>query len=316
MQKMKNNVHLEGWVYESKLELKVTGAQAKTPGVEFISGVLNVATDNEKLNIVPVHFTYVTAVTAQGKPNATFNTLKAIIDGKIGTVMSGNPGFVRIDTALDLNEFYSNRNGAEELVSARRNEGGFVHSITETELIADENKRATFEVDMVITKATHFEANEEKNTPEYLNLFGYIFNFRGAPLPYDFSVYHPGAISYFEGLEISGKNPVFTKLRGIEVNQTVVRTYEEESAFGDPSVREVKSSHRDFVVNWAAAEPYVWDDAETITAAELSEALAKREIALADIKKRQDEYRASKGSAIPAAAATPTTGTKKPVYNF
>jgi len=26
MQKMKNNVHLEGWVYESKLELKVTGA--------------------------------------------------------------------------------------------------------------------------------------------------------------------------------------------------------------------------------------------------------------------------------------------------
>lgn len=128
-----NSTHIEGYVYESKLEKRTSGERSKNPGTEFITGVLNIATDNACTNIVPVHFTYVTPTTANGKPNATFATLSDIIDGKIGAVMNGgkeNAGKVRIDSAIGLNEFYSDRSGKSELVSTKRNEGGFVHLTT------------------------------------------------------------------------------------------------------------------------------------------------------------------------------------------
>ena len=74
-----NNTHIEGVLYQHDLALKVSGENSKNPGTEFISGIIEIATDNAGVNIVPVHFTYVTAMTFKGKPNDTFNTLKNII---------------------------------------------------------------------------------------------------------------------------------------------------------------------------------------------------------------------------------------------
>ena len=101
---MINETRIEGLVYENKLTKKVSGENSKNPGVEFISGTLDIATDDECLNIVSVHFTYVTAVTSTGKPNATYNVLNSIIDGKIGTIMANGKdkaGKVRVDSATD-----------------------------------------------------------------------------------------------------------------------------------------------------------------------------------------------------------------------
>jgi hypothetical protein len=53
------------------------------------------------------------------------------------------------------------------------------------------------------------------------------------------------------------------------------------------------------------AEPYVWDDDSTITARELTEGLAAREIALAEMKRRSDEYKASQGKSPANAAPAP-----------
>ena len=81
-------------------------------------------------NIVPVHFTYVTATTAKGATNATFTTLSNIVDGKYGSVMANGKDKavkLRIDSALGLNEFYTDRNGQEGAGFCKRNEGGFVH---------------------------------------------------------------------------------------------------------------------------------------------------------------------------------------------
>nr|DAG20754.1 MAG TPA: hypothetical protein [Caudoviricetes sp.] len=50
--KMKNEAHVEGYVYEHKLEMKESGPNSKNPGTEFISGTLSVATDDEMLNVV------------------------------------------------------------------------------------------------------------------------------------------------------------------------------------------------------------------------------------------------------------------------
>lgn len=314
--KMKNESHVEGYVYEHKLEMKKSGPNSKNPGTEFISGILSVATDDELLNVVQTHFTYVTAVTAKGKPNNTFNVLQSIINGKIGSVMEHgkeNAGKVRIDTAIGLNEWYDKD---DKLVSIRRNEGGFVHQVQE---LCEPKSRATFNTDMVITNVRRIEADEERNTPEKVVVKGCVFDFRNALLPVEFSVYEPHApakaLDYFENLGASSSNPVFTRVQGIQVSRTIVRKIEEENAFGEAIVKESRSSQRDLVINWAQPEIYEWDSEDTLLASEFAEMISNREVHLAEIKRRQDEYQASRGNALTGGAtkaATPAKGD----YNF
>lgn len=306
MKKMVNNTHIEGALYQHDLTLKVTGENSKNPGTEFISGNIEIATDDAGINIVPVHFTYVTATTAKGSANATFNVLKNIIDGVYKTVMTDgadNATMLRIDSAIGLNEFYTDRTGKEELVSVKRNEGGFVH-VTPT-IADDEKTRNTFECDIIISNVIHVEGDEEKGTIDKATVKGVIFNFRNDLMPVEFSVTNPKAMVYFEDLGASNSNPIFTKIKGRQISESIVRRVEEESAFGEPSIKEYKSTKKDFVITWAMAEPYVWDDDSTITARELTEALAAREIALAEMKRRSDEYKASQGKAPANAAPAP-----------
>lgn len=301
MMKVRNKTRIDGRLYQHTLELKESGPNSKNPGTKFITGNVEIATDDAITNIVTVHYTYVTATTSTGKSNATFNVLKDIIDGKLGSVMANgadNATIITIDSAIGLNEFYSDRNGQEELVSAKRNEGGF--AVVKSAADEDESKRNTFDVDMIITGTRMIEADEEKNLPEKMILKGAIFDFRNALLPVEFSVLNPRAISYFESLEITQRNPVFTRLQGRLVSEVIKTQRVEESAFGDPIVKEYASTRKDWVVTWAASEPYAWDDESTITTAELTKAMADRETYLATVRQRQEEYKASKNQ--PAAA--------------
>jgi hypothetical protein len=208
---------------------------------------------------------------------------------------------LRIDSALGLNEFYTDRNGQEELVSAKRNEGGFVH--VADSLAEDETIRNTFKCDMLITGVKEVEADEEKKLPAKAIVRGAIFDFRGSLMPVEFSAVNPNAIKYFVGLGASNASPTFTCVWGRQVSETIVREIRTESAFGEDEVREVKNTRRDFVITGAAKEPYLWDDESSITAAELNEAIQKREVDLAAMKKRQDEYKASRNAANTAAPA-------------
>ena len=303
MKKMTNKTRVEGYLYQHTLELKESGPNSKNPGTQFISGNVDIATDNAMTNIVSVHYTYTTATTGSGKTNSTFNVLKDIIDGKLCSVMghgADKAAMISIDSAIGLNEFYSDRNGKEELVSAKRNEGGF--AVVRTSVNEDETKRNTFDVDMIITGTRLVEADAEKNLPEKMIIKGAIFDFRNSLLPVEFSVLNPNGISYFEGLGASQSNPVFTRLQGRLVSEVVTRKVTEEGAWGEPIVKEYSSSRKDYVITWAAPEPYAWDDESTITATELKKAMADREVYLAGVKSRQDEYKASKNQ--PAAPAT------------
>ena len=298
-----NNTHIEGVLYEHDLQAKVSGDTSKNPGTPFISGTISIATDDAMTNIVPIHFTYVTATFGSGKPNDTYTTLNNIVNGTFGSYMKDGAEKavkLRVDSALGLNEFYTDRNGKEELVSAKRNEGGFVHKVDT--LDEDEKVRNTFKVDMLINNVTRTEADDEKNIPEKVIVKGAIFDYRKNLLPVEFSATNPNAMNYFEGLGATQKEPVFTCVWGRQVSETIVRQIVTESAFGEDEVREVKNSRRDFVITGAAKEPYVWDDESSITAAELNEAIQKREVDLAAMKKRQDEYKASKNKITPAAA--------------
>ena len=307
MKKMTNTTHIEGLLYEHKLELRESGPNSKNPGTKFIMGTVDIATDDACTNIVPVHFTYVTATTAKGATNATFTTLSNIVDGKYGSVMADGKDKavkLRIDSALGLNEFYTDRNGQEELVSAKRNEGGFVH--VADSLAEDETIRNTFKCDMLITGVKEVEADEEKKLPAKAIVRGAIFDFRGSLMPVEFSAVNPNAIKYFVGLGASNASPTFTCVWGRQVSETIVREIRTESAFGEDEVREVKNTRKDFVITGASKEPYAWDDESTLTANEVAEAVAARETYLATIKARQDEYKASKNAATAAAAPAKT----------
>ena len=319
--KMINQTHIEGALYQHDLTLKVTGENSKNPGTEFISGNIEIATDDAGINIVPVHFTYVTATTSRGTANATFNVLKNIIDRVYKTVMTDgadNATMLRIDSAIGLNDFYSERNGEWVLASPKRNEGGFIH------VIADINNtdRNSFKADMIATKCVRTEADEERGIPERMTLSGVIFDFRGEILPVSFMVYHPGAMNYFEGLEISDKNPYCSEIRGEQISTTVIRKVTEENAWGEDIVKEYPTTRKEYVITSGSKVPYEWDTEEFITGEKLNELVARRETMLAGVKQRAIEWKEQKAqnAAIQNNSTpninTPTIGAGLNGFNF
>lgn len=316
-QNMKNAVHIEGLVYQHDLKKKVSGPNSKNPNTPFINGTIDIATDDALTNIVQIHYSYVTPTTKKGNSNPTYELLNNIVEGVVGSVMAhgaDKAGKVRIDTAIGVNDFYTDRNGKSELVSAKRNEGGFIHMAT-ADMNADEKARNTFECDIVLTNVIDVDANEEANTEAHVILRGFVFGFGNALVPVDFIANNPVAMDYFRNLEATPNTPVFTRVRGRQISQTIVTKTVEESAFGEPSIKEVRKNRKAHVVFWAQSEPYLWDDESTITAKDLTDLKAARDLHLATVKKNQEEYAANKGNAIPAASAA-VAAAAKAGFNF
>lgn len=213
---------------------------------------------------------------------------------------------VKIDGAIELNDFY-NQEG--NLVSAKRVGGSFISILPVLPPEQTRNARQ-FEVDMLITNVRHVEADEEKKiTEDYAVIKGAIFNFRKELLPVEFNVRDPRGMAYFESLDADSSNPVFTKVWGYLNCQTTVTTTTEESAFGEPIVRTQERKHREWVVNGTAREAYDFGDESVLTVEEVNTAAQNREVALAEIKRRDEEYRATRNGgnteAAPVAKAEP-----------
>ena len=223
-------------VYQHSLTVKTVQNQTSANyGKEFISGDLEVAVDEAGLNVIPVHFTYVTPTTSNGAENRTFTVLKKIIDGGKTWITNDKDEAlkVRVDTAIALNDFYT-QDGT--LVSVKKNEGGFV-SVINGELSL-ENERNTFTVDMLITGVNRTEKDEEKNINEdFVTVRGAIFNFRNELLPVDFLVKNSDGMKYFEDLGVTGAEPIYTKVWGRINCGTILNEVKEDSAFGESAVR-------------------------------------------------------------------------------
>jgi hypothetical protein len=316
MKQMINSEHIEGRIYQHDLAVKTVQNQASANfGKEFIAGTLDIATDEEGLNVIQVHFTYVTETTKAGGKNSTFAALKKIIDEGKAWITDGKDAAtkVKIDTALALNDFYAQD---DSLVSVKTNEGGFVTIVTD---ICPENERNTFTTDMIITNIARVEADEEKNIPEaYISVRGAIFNFRNAVLPVEFVVRNTAGMKYFEDLGVTPAEPVFTKVWGRINSTTTTVERTEESAFGEAAVKTYERKTKEWTITGTAKIPYEYGDASVLTADDITKAMQDREVYLADIKKRADEYRAQKASnqssAFNSAASTPVAA--KGGFNF
>ena len=306
-----NKITIQGRVYSfgeangrNMLEVKtVKNEKSENFGKEYISGTIQVAVDEAGLNVIPVHYTWVTATTKAGGTNNTFVALKSLIDGGKTWIKDGKDAapMVKLEPSFALNDFYINENGEDKLVSQVMHEGGFV-SIVNT-LPENEAERTYFRCDMVITNVTRVEANEEKGTDEHVALRGAIFNFRKELLPITFTVKNPNGMNYFENLGASGSEPAYTWVEGIINCNTVKSEVKEETAFGGDSVRVFEKKAKEWLVVRASQNPYDFGEEGVLTADELTKAMQDRQVKLAEEKKRSEEYKAQRNAPAAAPAA-------------
>ncbi len=309
MRKNENRMNIEGKIYQFDLSEKISGENSKNPGSPYIAGTIDVAVDSTQENIVQVHYTWVPPVYNSGKTNNTYNTLKQIItSGK--TVMTDGydaATVVRLNPSYGVNEFFPE--GQDTVVTQPRNEGGFVTIVAENTLHPEGDiGRNKFELDIIINNVSEVVPEEGDS---YVAVKGMTFNFRNELLPITLTARNADAGKYFLGLDASNDNPVYTKVWGKIVNVFTKVEKTTESAFGEATVDTVTRRTREYVITGANPTPYEFDTDETITAQELKKALQDREVALAENKKRSEEWRAnnkSGGNATPAAQSTVPQG--------
>lgn len=321
MRKNLNTEHIEGYLYEHDLTVKVTGPDSKVPGTEFITGSIKVAVDENLLNVIPVKFTYVTATNKNGGANKTWTVLKKIIDGGSTVIANGKDAAlkVKVDTSIALNDFYKD----DELVSAKENNGGFVEIVS---TLCDEAARNTFKVDMLIMSVKTTEPSEENHVEQpFVTVEGMIFNFKNDILPVSFRVDNPAGMKYFEDLGVSQVEPLYTQVWGKIYNSTVTKTITEESAFGESAVRTVARTIKNWTITGARPNAYEFGEENVLTMEDIKTGMQNRQTMLAEVKAKRDAYMATRaaaptqsafGNAAPAQAAAPTGYTSAPAGNW
>jgi len=302
---MKNKMNkevLEGRLYDFDLAKKVVKNQSSNYfGQEFWSGTLHIATDEAGLNVIPVHYTFVLPTFGSGKPDSRFSAFEKITAEEKTWLKVGKDEAekIRLTPSGDLNDFYMVND--ERMVSAQRNEGGFITFIKE--LAPEGTSRNKFTYDMIINKVTVIEPKEGTDDVLHARIHGVIFNFREAILPWDLIAYNPKAIEYFEGLGVSSANPIYTQVWGSIKNTTIRVEKEVENAWGEPMVEYSERTRREWVIEGSKPQLYDFTDEDRT---ELQKKVADRNVHLEEVKSAAIAYANSQKNAI---QSTPTPNT-------
>ena len=292
-----NSVEVRGWVFNHTLAKKVS-----RKGVEYIGGSINVATDKDAVNVVPVNFMYVTSTFKNGKPNTTYSFLEQLINENNTYEMNGTSATkIRIDGDIECNDFVT-REG--EMASPKRVRGSFAHP--ETGDIATVGC-AKFKADMLIEG---YQEVEVENGDNYGRIRGYVFNFKNDFLPVELTIRTAAGMGYFDKADISVSDPMLTKVWGNIVCTTIENRTETENAFGAPTVNVTTRTLRAWDIEGASVEPMEFGDESTMTAADVTKGKADREQHLAEVRANHDEYQKSKdnaNNAFSTPSASPTT---------
>lgn len=289
MRKNLNTVHIEGRVYQHSLEIKKVKNQSSANfGKPYIGGTLEVATDEEGLNIIPVEFTFVTEFTKQGKANRTYAALKTIIDTGKTWIADGPEAAtkVSIDTAFALNDFVA-KDG--NMVSLKELNGGFVSVVNALKPNVKERNR--FKLDVLITNTAIIEADPEKHIDEeYMAVRGAAFDFKNALLPIDFVVRSEDVKKHFESFDdLSAAQPLYTQVYGT-LNYKKVTYTEEVETFGEAIVDTHERKVREWEITAGTKVPYDFGDESVMTPEEVMKASQDRQIYLAEKKRQKEEY--------------------------
>ena len=305
-----NTEKIEGYVYSTgsnfnQLSERVTGKDSKNPGTKYIAGDLDIAVDEAGLNVITIHYTYVTETYKKsGQVNNTYVALKRIIDHPEKTwVNGGKDNAFKVQctgVSIAINDFIA-ADGTK--VAAIRNENGFCSIVSE---LGPESERNTFSADMLITKVTHIDADPDKNIPnDYATVSGAIFGYGPVILPASFVVRNENGMRHFENMDATPSKPVFTKVWGRINCMTVKIERTEESAFGEAAVQTYERKSREYVITGTAKVPYDFGDEEVLTAADVQKMIQDRQVKLAEDEKRFNERQANKAAGLSFDTATP-----------
>ena len=283
--KFENTVEVRGWIFNHTLAKKVS-----KKGVEYIGGSINIATDKDAVNVVPVNFTYVTPTFGtSGKPNSTYPFLEQIINENNTYELNGAAATkVRITGDIECNDFVT-REG--EMASPKRVRGGFVHAETGDIAVVG---CAKFKADMLIEG---YQEVEVENGDNYGRIRGYVFNYKKDFLPVEFTIRTTPGMNYFDKADISIKDPMLTKVWGNIVCTTIENRTETENAFGAPTVNITTRTLRAWDIEGASVEPMEFGDESTMTIAEVAEGKNNRELHLVEVRANYDEYQNQKANA-------------------
>ena len=307
MRKNKNVVTISGRIFEHTLVAKVS-----EKGVPFIGGEIKVAVDEEGLNVIPVTFVYVAETYGNtGKVNKNYGILQQIINSAKTWKADGKDEAtkVKIDGNININAFVGRDN---QMVEAMRNEGSFITIIKE---LPEIDKRATFSVDIIIKQVAE-KLDAEGESLGYDVVGGRIFAYPNKAIPVTFTVRNPAGIKYFEGLDASPENLIYTNVRGNIEAITTIKKIEEENAFGPSTVREIPNVTKAWVIDAANPVPFDFGE-ETMTEADIQTTVQAYEVYLAEQRKNYDDYQAKKnGAPAPAATSAVSPAQKAKFANF
>jgi len=312
MKQFKNVVYVEGYVFNASLFERETGPNSKVPGQEYINGIVNIATDEDCINIVPVRYTFVVPTWKTGKENETYTILKSLLNGAPTVEKDGKDKAtkLRIQGDVEVNDFMG-RDG--NMVETKQVRGGFTHYAND----GFRDKRNNFETDMAITNVRHIEV---ENGDDYTNVDGYVFNFRGDLIPVTYTITNPAGMAYFESLDVSINQPELKYIWGKIVSTTQKIEREVETAWGAPQIEYTTRTLRMWSIDGASPESYPWDDESTITVAEFKQGLANREQQKAEAKARADaknnQNNAFNNADLPFAGGTTTPTSPTSATNF
>lgn len=309
-----NTEKIEGYVYSTgkdfnQLGERVTGENSKNPGTKYIAGDLDIVVDETGINVVTVHYSYVTEFYGSGKPNSTYKVLKEIIDNPERTwIKGGKENAFKVQctgVSLGVNDFIGS-DGSK--VAALRNENGFCSIINEFD---EQSQRNFFKMDMLVTKVTRVEADPEKNIEkDYATISGCVFGYGPKIVPVTFIMKNEKGIKYFEDLDVSNANPTFTNVWG-EINCSTEKIIKrEESAFGEAAVQVYDKKVKEYVITGGRSVPYDFGDEDVLTKEDVMKMSQERQVMLAEVEKRYNENKAKK------AAKNTTTATTVPDGDF
>ena len=210
---LENKEILEGRLYDIDVTLKkVENTNSKYYGQDFYSGQIFIATDEEGLNVIPVHYTFITRnFASSGKPDSRFSALAKMAEEQKTWLKVGKDEatMLRVTPSADVNDFYPE--GSDRVVSTQRNEGGFINFLNTLSVPGPQRNKFIF--DMIINNVKEIEPDNEEDDA-YAIIHGVIFNFRKEILPFNVVARKEAAIDYFMSLEASKNNPVFTQVWG------------------------------------------------------------------------------------------------------
>lgn len=245
-----NALDMKGRLYNYALQV------INTEKGEAISGDVSLEVDADGTVVTVRYFGYPTYST--GKTNKTYGILDDMMAGNYKTVVDNgeDADWLSLTGSIDVSYFVGRNTDDGELARAQKFRGAFINPNKEKRY---NNK---WKLDMLITKITEVDADEEKHLPRFVRVSGFLVDdYNNRVMEVSFQARSEGAMNYILGLEASYDQPYYVSTWGqiLKVSRLVVR----KNAFGEDETEEYNSAQ--WVITGMNPEPYEWGEEKIMT---------------------------------------------------